>query len=105
MSGNKNNQGGASGSEENSRPEFGDTLDPGLFKSSGVGPADLNSSRNENLPKSESSEEHGSGEPTPDLAGGTLLPETSAEFESDPDAEVLDSGITHQYEEDELIEA
>lgn len=105
MSGNKNNQGGASGSEENLRPEFGDTPDPGLLKSSGFGPADLNSSRNQNLPQSESSEEHGSVEPTPDLAGGTLLPEASAEFESDPDIEVLDSGITHQYEEDELIEA
>jgi WD40 repeat protein/serine/threonine protein kinase len=103
MSGNKNNQGGSAGSEENSRPEFGDTLDPSLFKSSGGGTADLSGSRSEDLPQSESSEEHGSVEANSDPGGGTLIPESEADL--DPDAEVLDSSATHQYEEEELLEA
>ena len=105
MSGNKNTQGGASGSEENSRPEFGDTLDPSLFNSSGGGTADQSGSRSEDVPQSKSSKEHGSVEAAPDLAGGTLVPESPADFESDPDDDLLDSSATHQYEEEELLDA
>jgi WD40 repeat protein/serine/threonine protein kinase len=103
MSGNKNNQGGTPGPEENSRPEFGDTLDASLFKSSAGGAADLSGSHGEHLPESESSAEHPSVEANGGLGDGTLLPDSAADAEAD--VEMLDSSATHQYEEEDLAEA